>query len=61
MEAIADEMVRDVEEGVRDTGIRAGIIGEIGADRWYVSAAEEEVRRYVTVNPRAALTGEPST
>jgi phosphotriesterase-related protein len=41
VEAIADEMVRDVEEGVRDTGIKAGIIGEIGADRWYVSAAEE--------------------
>jgi len=41
VEAIADEMVRDVEEGVRDTGIRAGIIGEIGADKWYISAAEE--------------------
>jgi predicted metal-dependent phosphotriesterase family hydrolase len=41
VEAIADEIVRDVEEGVRDTGIRAGIIGEIGADRWYISAAEE--------------------
>jgi predicted metal-dependent phosphotriesterase family hydrolase len=41
VEAIADEMVRDVDEGVRDTGIRAGIIGEIGADRWYVSATEE--------------------
>jgi predicted metal-dependent phosphotriesterase family hydrolase len=41
VEAIADEIVRDVDEGVRDTGIRAGIIGEIGADRWYISAAEE--------------------
>jgi predicted metal-dependent phosphotriesterase family hydrolase len=41
VEAIADEMVRDAEEGVRDTGIRAGIIGEIGADKWYISAAEE--------------------
>jgi predicted metal-dependent phosphotriesterase family hydrolase len=100
VEAIADEMVRDVEEGVRDPGIRAGIIGEIGADRWYVSAAEgrsfraaarahlqtgltisthaarwplglplliaagleeAEVRRFVTANPRAALTGEPLT
>jgi predicted metal-dependent phosphotriesterase family hydrolase len=39
--AIADEIVRDVEEGAGDTGVRAGIIGEIGADKWYVSAAEE--------------------
>lgn len=41
VEAIAEEIIRDVEEGVCDTGVRAGIIGEIGADRWYISAAEE--------------------
>lgn len=40
-DAIADEMVRDITEGVRGTGIRAGVIGEIGADRAYISAAEE--------------------
>lgn len=38
---IADQIVADATEGVAGTGIRCGIIGEIGADRWYVSAAEE--------------------
>jgi predicted metal-dependent phosphotriesterase family hydrolase len=41
VDAIADELVADIEEGVRGTGVRAGIIGEIGADKWYISAAEE--------------------
>jgi predicted metal-dependent phosphotriesterase family hydrolase len=41
VDAIAEELVRDIAEGVRGTGIRAGIIGEIGSDRGYISAAEE--------------------
>jgi len=41
VDEIADLIVRELEEGVDDTGIRAGIIGEIGADKWYISAAEE--------------------
>jgi len=32
IEDIADEMVRDLTEGVAGTGIRAGIIGEIGVN-----------------------------
>jgi predicted metal-dependent phosphotriesterase family hydrolase len=43
--AIADEIVRDLTVGVDDSGIRAGIIGEIGADLHYVSPAEERVLR----------------
>ena len=43
--AIADEIVRDLTVGVDATGIRAGIIGEIGADLHYVSPAEERVLR----------------
>lgn len=38
--AIAEVIVRDLTEGVDDTGIRAGIIGEIGCDA-FISAAEE--------------------
>lgn len=38
---IAQSMVSDITEGFGDTGVRAGIIGEIGCDKWYVSAAEE--------------------
>jgi phosphotriesterase-related protein len=30
VESIADEIVRDITEGIGETGIRAGIIGEIG-------------------------------
>ncbi|HSR84228.1 MAG TPA: hypothetical protein VLM11_08615 [Streptosporangiaceae bacterium] len=41
VDAIADQIVADIEEGVNGTGIRAGIIGEIGADKWYISATEE--------------------
>lgn len=38
---IAELIVRDLTEGAEGTGIRAGVIGEIGADKWYVSALEE--------------------
>jgi predicted metal-dependent phosphotriesterase family hydrolase len=61
--AIAEEIVRDLTEGVAGSGIRAGIIGEIGADRGYISAAEERsfraaarahLRTGVTINTHAA-------
>lgn len=41
VDEVADDIVRDLEEGVEGTGVRAGVIGEIGADKWYVSAHEE--------------------
>jgi phosphotriesterase-related protein len=57
VDAIADEMVRDITEGVRDTGVRAGIIGEIGADRSYISAAEERsFRAAARAHARTGLT-----
>ena len=63
VDAIADELVRDIEEGVGGTGIRAGVIGEIGADKSYVSAAEErsfraaaraQLRTGLTISTHAA-------
>ena len=42
---LADELVREVEEGVGDSGVRPGIIGEIGTDKPWVSPAEERVHR----------------
>jgi len=45
VEAIAGQIVHDLGVGVGETGIRAGIIGEIGSDRSYVSAQEERVFR----------------
>jgi phosphotriesterase-related protein len=43
-DAIYEQIVRDVEEGVDDTGIRSGIIGEIGMT-WPVHPDEVKVLR----------------
>ena len=43
--ALADRIVRDATVGVGETGIRAGIIGEIGTDKPWLSAQEERVHR----------------
>jgi len=42
---LADILVREIEVGVGDTGIRAGFIGEIGTGRHYITPAEERVFR----------------
>jgi phosphotriesterase-related protein len=42
---LADEIVREATIGVGDSGIRAGIIGEIGTDKPWLSAREERVHR----------------
>jgi predicted metal-dependent phosphotriesterase family hydrolase len=42
---LAADLVRDIEQGILGTGIRPGIIGEIGADLSFVSPAEERVFR----------------
>ncbi len=42
---LAAVLVREIEVGVRETGIRAGFIGEIGTGRHYVKPAEERVFR----------------
>lgn len=38
---LADFIVRDLMEGYPGTDVRAGIIGEVAANKWYVSAMEE--------------------
>jgi len=42
---LADEIVRDATDGVAETGVRAGIIGEIGTDKPWITAQEERVHR----------------
>jgi predicted metal-dependent phosphotriesterase family hydrolase len=42
---LADVMVREITDGIDGTGIRAGVIGEIGTDKPWVSAQEERVFR----------------
>ncbi len=41
---IADEIVRDLTEGVPGTGVRAGIIGEIGIDVDFTAEEEKSLR-----------------
>jgi phosphotriesterase-related protein len=43
-DAIASEIVRDIAVGVGDTGVRAGIIGEVGCS-WPLTANERKVLR----------------
>ena len=43
-EDIAEEIVRDIFEGVGDTGVRSGIIGEIGCS-WPLADCEKKVLR----------------
>ena len=43
--AIAEAFIHEIQFGVGDTGIRPGIIGEIGADSSFVTAKEERVLR----------------
>ena len=45
VDSLADELVREFTDGVGDTGIRPGIIGEIGTDKPWLSPAEERVHR----------------
>jgi phosphotriesterase-related protein len=42
---LAAELVREARDGAGETGVRPGIIGEIGTDKPWVSAMEERVHR----------------
>ena len=42
---LADEIVAEASDGVGETGIKPGIIGEIGTDKPWVSPSEERVHR----------------
>jgi phosphotriesterase-related protein len=45
VDSLADELVAEIEGGVGDSGVRPGIIGEIGTDKPWLSAQEERVHR----------------
>ena len=42
---LADELIAEIQGGVGDTGIRPGVIGEIGAEKGWVTPTEERVHR----------------
>ena len=56
---LADIISAELTEGVADSGIRAGIIGEIGVDLDYATAQEERVLRAAARAQKA--TGAPLT
>lgn len=54
---LADLLTREIEEGADGTGIRPGIIGELGADHDVVSPAEERaLRAAARAHKRTGLT-----
>ena len=55
---LADELVREASEGVGESGDPAGIIGEIGTDKPWVSPAEERVHRAAARASRADRAGD---
>lgn len=57
VEALAERFAAEVEEGIEDSGVRAGVIGEIGTSEEWITPDEEKVLRAAA---RAALaTGAP--
>jgi predicted metal-dependent phosphotriesterase family hydrolase len=50
---LAAELIREATEGVGDTGVKPGIIGEIGTDKPWLSALEERVHRAAARAARA--------
>ena len=53
VDAIAEDFVREIKDGIEGTGIRPGIIGEIGTHKPWISAQEERVHRAVARTQRA--------
>ena len=50
---LAEEMIREFADGVAGSGVRPGIIGEIGTDKPWVSPGEERVHRAAARAARA--------
>jgi predicted metal-dependent phosphotriesterase family hydrolase len=45
VDELAEELIGELRDGVGGTGVRPGIIGEIGTDKGWVSALEERAHR----------------
>jgi len=57
VESLVDEIVREFEDGADATGVRPGIIGEIGTDKPWLTAQEERVFRAAARASRATGMG----
>jgi phosphotriesterase-related protein len=47
VDSLAEELVHDATAGVGETGVRIGILGEIGTDKPWMTPSEERVHRAV--------------
>lgn len=56
VDALAAQIVADLETGVDGTSVRAGIIGEIACDRWISSAEERAFRAAARAHRRTGIT-----
>lgn len=45
VQSLADQIIGEITDGADGTGVRPGVIGEIGADKAWVSPIEERVHR----------------
>ncbi|UCB46025.1 MAG: phosphotriesterase-related protein [Spirochaetota bacterium] len=54
-ENIADEIVRDITEGVPGTGVRAGIIGEVAIDLEFTAEEEKSLRGAALASKRTQV------
>ncbi|RNL62522.1 hypothetical protein EFK50_12190 [Nocardioides marmoriginsengisoli] len=48
-EHLADVLVEEIEQGMDGTDVRAGVIGEIGTERYRITPAEERVFRAAAI------------
>ncbi len=53
---VAEILIRDIEEGIDDTGVRAGIIGEIGCEREFSAAEEKSFRAAARAHQATGVT-----
>jgi phosphotriesterase-related protein len=56
VQELADALTSEIEHGVGNTGIRPGVIGEIGSERYITAAEERTLRAAAVAADRTGLT-----
>lgn len=55
IEILEEEMIREIKDGIDDTGIKAGIIGEIGTSEQLYSSEEKVLKAAARVNKEVGV------
>jgi phosphotriesterase-related protein len=56
VDQVAELLIRDIREGIDSTGVRAGIIGEIGCERDFSPAEEKSFRAAARAHQQTGVT-----